>query len=154
MSWEAVKKKMFNVREQLSNEQQNEARKIRATSDEFQNKVVDFRKYFKETAPFAVPTILKLEHVDPAYELLNHFAHGTKNDTFSFGSVTEVVSESAQLNESQELFELYVSDYIDLRRCSEELTYLKGLWDQVQYPSGPLEPLAPFACQLGTKTFQ
>lgn len=131
MSWEAVKKKMFNVREQLSNEQQNEARKIRLTSDSFQEKVVDFRKYFKETAPFAVPTILKLENVDPSYELLNHFAHGTKDDKFSFGSVTEVVAESAQLNESQELFELYVSDYIDLRRCSEELTYLKGLWDTV-----------------------
>lgn len=36
MSWEAVKKKMFNVREMLSNEQQSEARQIRETSDLFQ----------------------------------------------------------------------------------------------------------------------
>lgn len=39
MSWEAVKKKMFNVRENLSNEQQAQAEKIRDTSDEFANKV-------------------------------------------------------------------------------------------------------------------
>jgi hypothetical protein len=38
---------------------------------------------------------------------------------------------AAPEQESQELFELYVSDYIPLQRCSEELLHLKALWDTV-----------------------
>jgi dynein heavy chain len=144
MTWSGIKKKMFNVREKLSNEQQEEARKIRENSDAFQGKVFEFRSYFKETAPFAVANFtrdksIKLNHVDPAFDVLNHFHNGTGGDRdgtgtgagFKFGSVTEITEESRRLNESQELFELFVSDYVDLRRCNEELSYLKGLWDQV-----------------------
>ncbi len=40
-------------------------------------------------------------------------------------------AESKQLAEWQDLFELYVSDYLQLQRCSEELLYLKALWDMV-----------------------
>jgi dynein heavy chain len=40
-----------------------------------------------------------------------------------------ITAESKQLQESQELFELFQSDYIMLQRCAEELLYLKGLWD-------------------------
>ena len=40
-----------------------------------------------------------------------------------------LLAESKQLQESQDLFELYVSDYLMLQRCSEELLYLKALWD-------------------------
>jgi hypothetical protein len=35
------------------------------------------------------------------------------------------------LQESQELFELYVSDYLPLQRSTEELLHLKALWDTV-----------------------
>lgn len=53
--------------------------------------VVAFRKYFKDTAPFCVKGgQVKLEHVDPAYELLNHFMHGTQTIKHKFGSVTQV----------------------------------------------------------------
>eukprot|EP00959_Pyramimonas_sp_CCMP1952_P106324 2223132-Pyramimonas_sp.AAC.1 len=142
MTWSSIKKKMFNVREKLSNEQQEEARKIRETSDVFQAKVFEFRASFKELAPFAVTnftkdTSLKLDHVEPAYEVLEHFHHGPADEKYKYGSVTEIVEESRRLNESQELFELFVSDYIDLRRCNEELGYLKGLWDQVNKGSTP-----------------
>lgn len=40
-------------------------------------------------------------------------------------------ADSKQLQECQDLFELYVSDYLMLQRCSEELLYLKALWDMV-----------------------
>lgn len=33
--------------------------------------------------------------------------------------------------EFQDLFELYVSDYLMLQRCGEELLYLKSLWDTI-----------------------
>jgi hypothetical protein len=41
------------------------------------------------------------------------------------------LAESKQLAELQDLFELYVSDYLQLQRCSEELLVLKALWDSV-----------------------
>eukprot|EP00854_Cymbomonas_tetramitiformis_P002137 gene2137-2836_t len=132
MTWGGIKKKMLNVREKLSNEQQAEARAIRETSDNFAMKVEDYRKYFQATAPFAVEeSTLKPELCDPAYVKLDHFHHGEAGDVYRFGSVTTIMDESKSLNESQELFELFVSDYIALRRCSEELGYLKNLWDQV-----------------------
>ena len=44
----------------------------------------------------------------------------------------KIIAESKQLQEAQELFELFQSDYIQLQRCSEELLYLKSLWDMVR----------------------
>ena len=44
----------------------------------------------------------------------------------------KIIAESKQLQEAQELFELFQSDYIPLQRCSEELLYLKSLWDMVR----------------------
>jgi dynein heavy chain, axonemal len=46
-------------------------------------------------------------------------------------SVTAMVKDSKQLQESQDLFEIYVQDYMQLHKCNEELLYLKSLWDTV-----------------------
>ncbi len=46
-------------------------------------------------------------------------------------SVTAITAESKQLAEWQDLFELYVSDYLALQRCGEELLHLKAMWDMV-----------------------
>jgi hypothetical protein len=51
-------------------------------------------------------------------------------------------AESKQLQESQDLFELYVSDYLMLQRCNEELLYLKSLWDMAGAVGGS-------SCYLG-----
>lgn len=100
---------------------------IRRKSDAFSERVEDFRKFFLKKAPFGVPVPeLKLEHVKPAYAILDAFHHGSVED---YPSVTQITAESKQLQEAQELFELYQSDYIMLQRCSEELLYLKSLWD-------------------------
>ena len=40
-------------------------------------------------------------------------------------------SWSAELNEKQDLFELIVTDYVALRKSSEDLTNLKLLWDMI-----------------------
>jgi hypothetical protein len=71
---------------------------------------------------------LKLEAVRPAYTVLDAFHHGSVD---AYSSVTAIIEESRQLQELQDLFELYVSDYLVLQRCSEELLYLKSLWDMV-----------------------
>jgi dynein heavy chain len=78
---------------------------------------------------------LKLEQVKPAYKILDEFHHGSltdPTDNVVYPSVYKIIAESKQLQEAQELFELFQSDYVPLQRCSEELLYLKSLWDMVR----------------------
>lgn len=51
--------------------------------------------------------------VKPAYQLLDAFHHGHVE---SHTSVTQIMADSEYLRECQDLFELYVSDYIMLTR--------------------------------------
>ena len=56
----------------------------------------------------------------PAYKVLNEFHHGSLTDHTEDGpvvypSVSKIVGESKQLQEAQELFELFQSDYIPLQ---------------------------------------
>jgi hypothetical protein len=74
---------------------------------------------------------IKTEDVPGAYEILDHFHHGEKNSTFVYGSLGLITLEAKQLNEKQELFELHVSEYVQLKRSTEDLEYLKALWDAV-----------------------
>lgn len=86
-------------------------------------------RFFLKRAPFtASGGELRLEAVRPAYAVLDAFHHGSVD---AYSSVTAIIEESRQLQELQDLFELYVSDYLVLQRCSEELLYLKSLWDMV-----------------------
>jgi hypothetical protein len=62
-------------------------------------------------------------------QVLDAFHHGSVDGHLS---VTAIIAESKQLQEFQDLFEMYVSDYLVLTRCSEELLYLKSLWDMVR----------------------
>lgn len=127
--WKNLRKKMLNRREQLASLQQAEAIEIRRKSDAFSERVDDFRKFFLRRAPFSVVNSeLKLESVKPAYAVLDAFHHGSVDE---YPSVTTIIAESKQLQEAQELFELFQSDYLMLQRCNEELLYLKSLWDMV-----------------------
>lgn len=65
--------------------------------------------------------------------MLDAFHHGSVE---GYPSVTAIIAESKQLQEFQELFEMYVSEYLVLTRCSEELLHLKGLWDMVSGRTG------------------
>ena len=127
--WKLLKKKMYSRKEQLTSLQQTEAIEIRRKSDAFGEKVEEYRKFFQRRAPFAVPppaTELKLEFVKPSYKILDEFRHGSLD---GYPSVSKITAESKQLQEAQELFELFQSDYIYLQRCSEELLHLKAVWD-------------------------
>lgn len=130
--WGAVRKRMLNVREKLTDLQQEEARVIRERSDAFAAKVDAFRAAFVRLAPFAAPgKSIRLEDVGPAYEALDAFRHGSTAARYACGSVGAAAAEGRALNEAQELFEIYISDYAPLRRCDEELNSLKALWDCV-----------------------
>ncbi|PNW78281.1 hypothetical protein CHLRE_09g403800v5 [Chlamydomonas reinhardtii] len=128
-NWRTLKKKMLNRREQLAPLQQAEAVEIRRKSDAFNERVEDFRTFFQRKAPFAVSGgELKLEQVKPAYKLLDEFRSGSLE---GYPSVLGIIAESKQLQEAQDLFELYQPGYLQLQRCSEELGHLKSLWDTV-----------------------
>ena len=107
------------------------ARKIREASDAFAKKVEDFRELFQKLAPFSVKGKITTDAIEPAYAALDHFHHGKKDREYVFGSLNDVVAESAELNEKQDLFELIVTDYVALRKSSEDLTNLKLLWDMI-----------------------
>ncbi len=60
--------------------------------------------------------------------MLDEFRSGSVE---GYPSVLGIIADSKQLQEAQDLFELYQSDYLKLQRCSEELGHLKSLWDTV-----------------------
>ena len=133
IAWGTIRKRMLNVREKLTDLQQEEGRVIRERSDAFAARVEAFRASFLKLAPFSVagPNI-KLEDVAPAYEALDAFRHGSTSSKYAAcGSVSSVSAEGRALNEAQELFEMLVSDYATLRKCDEDLSALKSLWDMI-----------------------
>ena len=130
--WEQLKKKMNITRENVSTIQVMEGQKIREASDAFAEKVEKFREHFLNLAPIDVAGAhLGVEDIGRAYELLDHFHSGEVDSEFIYGSVSGILEESKRLNESQELFEIHVVDYIALRRCGEEIHHLKALWDLI-----------------------
>ena len=52
--------------------------------------------------------------VKAAYQLLDNFHHGSVEGQ---PSVTALIEEADELRKQQDLFELYVSDYVYLQRC-------------------------------------
>ena len=129
-SWEILKKRMAQAKDSLQEVQLLEARDIRSRSDEFQVKVETFRKNFQKDAPFTVAAEEStVEEVENAYKTIDSF----KNGGSVHGSLSDIIAEAKYLNECQDLFELFVSDYVQLRRCDEELGYLKELWDMIGY---------------------
>lgn len=126
MSWRNIKKKMASKREGLALMQQLESAEVRRRSDAFGKKVEDFREFFLHRAPFTVSGELSAEHITESYATLDAFHHGRVEE---WESVQAIIAESERLRESQDLFELFVSDYVSLTRCNEELESLKALWD-------------------------
>jgi hypothetical protein len=80
-------------------------------------------------------------------QVLDAFHHGSVD---GYPNVTAIIAESKQLQEFQDLFEMYVSDYLVLTRCSEELLYLKSLWDMVRTAAGTRGPSTEVFCIHGT----
>jgi len=129
-SWEILKNRVARAKDSLQEVQLLEARDIRSRSDSFQVKVETFRKNFQKDAPFEVAEDEStIEEVQNAYKTIDSF----KNGGSVHGSLGDIMTEAKYLNECQDLFELFVSDYVQLRRCDEELGYLKELWDMIGY---------------------
>ena len=129
--WKQLVKKLEAKKEEVALAQQIEGSKIRSRSDAFGEKVDKFRKFFASRAPFTVPDgKLEIKEIHEAYRLLDAFHHGKVEE---YESVTAHLKEAEYLKECQDLFDLYVVDYVHLTRCEEELHNLKALWDMVAF---------------------
>ena len=129
-SWEILKKKMAQSRDALQEVQLYESREIRSKSDDFQVKVENFRKQFLSDAPFSIKAKeTSVEDVKAAYKSIDDFKNGSDAQI----SLSDIMGEARYLNECQDLFDLFVSDYVQLRRSEEELGYLKELWDMIGF---------------------
>lgn len=129
--WRVLKKKMEAKKEEVALAQQVEGAKIRQRADAFAVKVDEFRKFFQQKAPFSLPGgKIELADISDAYKMLDAFHH---EKVEGWESVTTLVRDAEYLKECQDLFDLYVMDYVHLTRCAEELEHLKALWDMVAY---------------------
>jgi dynein heavy chain len=79
--------------------------------------VADFVKDFHENAPFNAET-----STDDAYKLINEWN----------SQLNEIEQEAKAITEGQELFEVAVNTWKELKTCRQELMWLKTVWDHVQ----------------------
>ncbi|CAG9462750.1 unnamed protein product [Pedinophyceae sp. YPF-701] len=127
--WRNLMKKLDGKKEEVALAQQIEGQKIRGTSDRFGKEVEEFRSFFQRTAPFTVPDgKLKVADIERAYRVLDQFNAGAVDGR---SNVMAMIKRAQELRESQDLFDLFVVDYVPLTRCKEELQYLKEMWDMV-----------------------
>ena len=117
-SWEDTKKITLNAREGLGPLQAIQQEKVREEAEVFKAEVANFAKKFHDEAPFEFKI-----GCDDAYAGINKFA----KELFVYEK------HSAEIGRSQELFELAVTNWRDIKTIRTELTLLKLSWDFVQY---------------------
>ena len=91
----------------------------------------EFTKRFHEEAPFEYAV-----GVEQAYKLLVQFHQ----------NLLDLEKEGEHVNQQQELFEVAVVNWRDLKACRGELVQLKLAWDHVQVRTHFLVP--PVKCVL------
>ena len=115
--WEDTKKTTMNAREMLGPLQSMQQEKVKEDTEDFRTRVADFVKDFHEQAPFAFEI-----DIDAAYASINEW-----NDLLN-----DIEVEAKQITEGQELFEVAVNSWKELKVCRQELLWLKTVWDHVQ----------------------
>ena len=115
--WDDTKKLTLNQREVLGPLQSIQQDKVRERTEEFRNRVTEFVKQFHDDAPFGFST-----DVLPAYQNLNKYHL----------DLEAMENEGIEIGHQQELFEVAVTNWRDLKTCRSELTMLKLVWDHVQ----------------------
>ena len=115
--WEDTKKVTLNAREMLGPLQSMQQEKVKEETEDFRLRVADFVKDFHENAPFSASIA-----TDDAYKLINE----------QCGLLNEIEQEAKAITEGQELFEVAVNTWKELKTCRQELMWLKTVWDHVQ----------------------
>jgi dynein axonemal heavy chain len=116
MKWDSTVAMVYKVKEQVNTLQNEEVDKIKEKIDEFEVDLRDFRKAFKENAPFKYDMT-----VDQAYNSI-HEQHQIIND---------IERKAEKLNDLERVFELTVSKHRQIAVARRENTLLKQVWDVV-----------------------
>ena len=114
--WTDTTKITYTARESLAPLQALQAEKIKELAEEFGYKVTDFRQQFCAEAPF------KYEVFEECYKLIDEW--NTKID--------EIDTEAKSLQEREQLFDVTVDNWKEIRQCRQELCWLKLVWDHVE----------------------
>eukprot|EP01052_Picozoa_sp_SAG31_P009142 SAG31_NODE_475_length_15172_cov_4.834273_2_plen_742_part_00 len=112
--WGYVKKQNYSAKERLLPLQNAEAERIKTEVEAFNADVQTFRNNLKANAPFNYSS--KWEDAFVTLRKLHT-------------ELTTMEAKAKYLNEMQDLFDLTVTDYRDIRSSRRELTHLKACWD-------------------------
>lgn len=116
MQWEATVNRVYKVKEQVNNLQNDEVDKIKAHVEQFEDQLQQFRKDYREQAPFVYEC-----DVNEAYERI-HKQHG---------AIAQLDAQAQKLNDLERVFELSVSRHRQIGLCRNENGVLKLIWDMV-----------------------
>ena len=133
LAWNNLKKKAVVTKEKQAKNHSREADKIKKESKEFESKVESFCICFKKEMPFEYQS-----NFNEAYKQLDAIHHGPNNITMlcgeshiPMGTLKQMRKEVMNLNELQELFELYVIEYREIAQCEKDAVMLKRVWDVI-----------------------
>ena len=113
--WSDTTKTTYSAREQLAPLQALQAEKIKEQAEDFGIKVADFREQFLAEAPFLYSV------GDECYKLIDEWA----------AKIDSVEAESKGLQEREQLFDVTVDNWKEIKQCRQELSWLKLVWDHV-----------------------
>lgn len=116
MQWEATVNRVYKVKEQVNNLQNDEVDKIKAHVEQFEDELQRFRTAYREQAPFAYDI-----DVTDAYARI-HKQHC---------AIDALEAQAQKLNDLERVFELSVSRHRQIGLCRTENVMLKKLWDMV-----------------------
>ena len=135
LTWNNLKKKAVVTKEKQAKNHSREADKIKKESKEFEAKVEAFCTAFKKEMPFEYQS-----NYNEAYKQLDSIHHGPNNVMMlcgegstptQMGTLKQMRKEVLNLNELQELFELYVIEYREVAQCEKDAVMLKRVWDVI-----------------------
>jgi dynein heavy chain len=114
MAWDALVKKTFQKKEEILPMQLAEVDALKIELEEFFLRMREFRNTFRAKAPFSFTG-----KVEAAYRMMEEHA----------ALLVNMEASVKRYNELEDLFELQISKYPEIKDTREELRLLKGLWD-------------------------
>jgi dynein heavy chain len=134
LTWNNLKKKAVVTKEKQAKNQSREADNLKKEGKEFEDKVVGFYKAFRKEMPFDY-----MQDFNKAYAMIDLVHHGPNDlimtmedeSTRPMGTLKDMAAEASKINELQELFELYVIEYREIKACEKDAINIKSVWDVI-----------------------
>lgn len=108
-NWDVTRKATYNARERLTPLQALQAEKIKERAEDFGLKVNEFRKEFLAQAPF------KYSVGDECYQQIDNWNQ----------LIDSIEHDAKQIQELEQLFDVTINNWKEIRQCREELRWLK-----------------------------